>query len=54
MNCTPGPVDNADTALNPVEVFKSTDFQFAGPVDWDVSGGRAGAVIVETGTQTAT
>ena len=48
------PGGQADTALNPVEVFASSDFQFAGPVDWDVSGGRPGAVIVETGTQTAT
>lgn len=52
LNAWPG--GNADTALNPVEVFRNTDFQFNGPVDWDVSGGRAGAVIVETGTQTAT
>src|SRR5688572_7451091 len=48
------PGGHADNTLNPAEVFQSSDFQFTGPVDWDVSGGRPGAVIVETGTQTAT
>lgn len=43
----------ADTALNPVETFESSDFGFVGQVNWDVSKGGAGAVIVETGTQTA-
>ena len=49
------PGGNADTALNPAEIFKNTDFGFNinDHVDWDVSGGRPGAVIVETGTQTA-
>ncbi|HEX6225540.1 MAG TPA: hypothetical protein VFZ52_14080 [Chryseolinea sp.] len=47
------PGGHADTALNPVEIFDSTDFEMTGPVNWDVSGGRPGAVIVETGTQTA-
>jgi hypothetical protein len=48
------PGGHADNTLNPAEVFQSSDFQFTGPVDWDVSGGRPGAIIVETGTQTAT
>ena len=47
------PGGQADTALNPAETFASTDFGFAGAVNWDVSKGGAGAVIVETGTQTA-
>jgi len=48
------PGGQADTALNPVEIFQSSDFGFSGDVLWDVSKGGAGAVIVETGTQTAT
>jgi len=47
------PGGQADTALNPAETFASTDFGFTGAVNWDVSKGGAGAVIVETGTQTA-
>lgn len=47
------PGGQADTALNPVEAFASTDFDFTGDVNWDVSKGGSGAVIVETGTQTA-
>ncbi|MFT3701508.1 MAG: hypothetical protein QM802_04020 [Agriterribacter sp.] len=49
-----GPEDQTDTALNPVETFSSGDFQFPAAVDWDVSKGGAGAVIIETGTQQAT
>ncbi|HRP32404.1 MAG TPA: hypothetical protein PKV73_10950, partial [Agriterribacter sp.] len=47
------PGGQSDTALNPAETFASTDFAFAGAVNWDVSKGGAGAVIVETGMQTA-
>jgi hypothetical protein len=47
------PGGHADTALNPAETFSSSDFGFTGAVNWDVSKGGAGAVIVETGTQTA-
>lgn len=47
------PGGHADTSLNPVEVFNSSDFGFSGNIDWDVSEGASGAVIVETGTQTA-
>lgn len=47
------PGGQADTALNPAETFTSSDFGFTGAVNWDVSKGGAGAVIVETGTQTA-
>ncbi|MGI9543305.1 MAG: hypothetical protein ACR2MX_08600, partial [Cyclobacteriaceae bacterium] len=47
------PGGQADTSFNPVEVFNSSDFGFNGNVDWDVSGGAGGAVIVETGNQQA-
>lgn len=47
------PGGQSDTAMNPVEVFDSIDFGFAGNVDWDVSGGAPGATIIQTGSQTA-
>lgn len=47
------PGGHADTALNPVEVFDSTDFGLSGNVDWDISEGAAGATIIETNGQTA-
>jgi hypothetical protein len=50
----PWPGGQADNSLNPVEVFRSVDFNLTGNVDWDVSSGASGATIVETGNQTAT
>ncbi len=47
------PGGQTDTALNPAETFASSDFGFTGAVNWDVSKGAGGAVIVETGAQTA-
>ncbi len=47
------PGGQAETSLNPAETFVSSDFGFTGTVNWDVSKGGAGAVIVENGTQTA-
>ncbi|WP_221392464.1 S1 family peptidase [Dyadobacter sp. NIV53] len=48
------PGGQTDTAMNPVEEFASTDFGLTGAVNWDVSNGAAGAVIVQTGNQQAT
>ncbi len=47
------PGGQTDTALNPIETFNSSDFGFTGNIDWDVSKGAAGAVIIETSGQTA-
>lgn len=47
------PGGQSDPTLNPAEIFASTDFGMTGNVNWDVSGGAPGAVIIETGTQTA-
>jgi glycosyltransferase involved in cell wall biosynthesis len=48
------PGGQTDASLNPTEAFSSTDFGFTDEVDWDVGGGGVAAVIVETGTTTAT
>ncbi len=48
------PGGQSDTSLNPTESFTSADFGFTGNVDWDVGQGATDAVIVETGTTTAT
>ncbi len=53
VRAKPWPGGQNDTNLNPVEVFASANFGFAGNVNWDVSGGASGAVIIATGTQTA-
>ena len=47
------PGGQVETELNPVESLDSEYFDFSGNVDWDVSKGAPGAIIVETGTQTA-
>ncbi|MBT6228772.1 MAG: hypothetical protein HOI47_19190, partial [Candidatus Scalindua sp.] len=53
----PWPGGQADRDFNPVETFTSADFELDGDVDWDVSrgvsGGAPGAVIIETGGETA-
>ncbi len=47
------PGGQTDHSLNPVAIFRSTDFGFNGNVNWSV-GGPGPPVISETGTQTAT
>ena len=47
------PGGQAESDLNPVESFSSSDFDLTGNVNWDVSKGAPGAVIVENGSQTA-
>ena len=53
VRAKPWPGGQTNTSLNPVEVFSSTDFGLTGNVNWDVSGAGPGAVIIETGGQTA-
>lgn len=48
------PGGQKDTTLNPTESFSSGDFGFTGNIDWDVGQGGVKALIVETGTTTAT
>lgn len=49
----PWPGGQTDTSLNPGEKFTSADFGLTGNIDWDLSIGATGAIIVETGNQTA-
>lgn len=48
------PGGNADTSLNPGEKFTSSQFGLSGNCTWEVWHGPIDAIIVETGTNTAT
>ncbi|GEM_PF-3099182 len=50
LNYWPGGHNDPD--LNPLETFTSEDFNFTGPIDWDVSKGAPGALILESNGQT--